>query len=227
MTSASVWASYTLATRLGRCPSDGHLCYYEDRLKKKTQLLLFRPGPENEQQASSYFRKSIKKHGIFCCRRHCPRFFCWLGTGSLSLLVDSPVLCVLRVSRVWCVSHVSWRLHCFCCLFLLIVFVDLDACVVGDQGLDFAWSARGFLSRNVFLFVSTYRRRGDWCPCGDNRRREMSFVVILTTPSQRSCCVRWWGRLVASRQIVAMASLVAFEVFALQGSGVTCWERRW
>ncbi len=39
-------------------------------------------------------------------------------------------------------------------MFLLIVFVDPDARVVGDQGLDFARSAQGFLSRNGLLFVS-------------------------------------------------------------------------
>jgi hypothetical protein len=47
-----------LASSQERCPSDGHLCHYEDHLEKKTQLLLFRPGPENEQQA--YFRKFTK-----------------------------------------------------------------------------------------------------------------------------------------------------------------------
>jgi hypothetical protein len=46
-------------------------------------------------------------------------------------------------------------------LFLLIVFVDPDARVVGEQGLDFARSARGFLSRNVLLFVLTYSRCGN------------------------------------------------------------------
>ncbi len=162
-----------------------------------------------------------------CCCRRCSRLSCCLGTVSLTLLlVDLPALCALRVSRAWRVFHVSWRLRCFCCLFLLIVFVDPDACVVGDQGLDFARSARGFLSRNVLLFVSTYSRRGDWRPCNDNRRHKMSFVVILTMLSRRSCRVRWQGRLVASRRIVAMASFVAFEVFASQGSGVSCWERR-
>jgi hypothetical protein len=34
-------------------------------------------------------------------------------------------------------------------VFLLILFVDPDARVVGDQGLDFARSARGFLSHHV------------------------------------------------------------------------------
>jgi hypothetical protein len=150
-----------------------------------------------------------------CCRRS--RLSCCLGTVSLSLLVDSPALCVLRVLRAWRVFHVSWRLCCFCCLFLLIVFVNPDARVVGDQGLDFARSVWGFLSRNVLLFVSTYRHRGDWRPCDNNRRREMSLL---------SCCLCRRGRLVALRRIVTMASLFAFEVFALQGSGVSCWERR-
>jgi hypothetical protein len=40
-------------------------------------------------------------------------------------------------------------------LFLLIVFVDPDARVVGDQGLDFARSAQGFLFRNGLLFRRT------------------------------------------------------------------------
>ncbi len=161
-----------------------------------------------------------------CCCCCCLRLSCCLGMVSLSLLVNSPALCVLQVSRAWRVFHVSWRLRCFCCLFLLIVFVNPDAHFIGDQGLDFARSAQGFLSRNSLLFVSTYRRCGDWCPCDNNCCPKMSFVVIFTTPSQHSCCVRWQGRLVASRQIVAMASLVAFEVFALQGSGVSHWERR-
>ncbi len=161
-----------------------------------------------------------------CCCRCCSRLSCCLGTVSLSLLVNLPALCILRVSRAWCTFHVSWWLRCFCCLFLLIVFVNPDARVVGDQGLDFAWSARGFLSRNVLLFVSTYRRPGDWRPCDNNRRREMSFVVILTTLSRRFCCVCQQCRLVASRRIIVIASLFAFEVFASQGSGVSCWEQR-
>ncbi len=151
-----------------------------------------------------------------CCCRRCLRLSCCLGTMSLSLLVDLPALCVLRVSRAWRMFHMSWRLRCFCCLFLLIVFVDPNARVVGDQGFDFAWSAWGFLSRNVLLFVLTYRRCGDWHPCDNNRLRDISFVMMLTTLSRCSCCVHWQGRLVASRRIVAMASLVTCKVFALQ-----------
>ncbi len=136
-----------------------------------------------------------------CCFCRCLRLSCCLGTVSLSLLVDLAALCILRVSRAWHVSHVSWWLRCFYCLFLLIVFVNPDACVVGDQGLDFARSAWGFLSRNVLLFVSTYRRCDDWRPCNDNCCREMSFVVILTTLSWRSCHLHWQGRLVASSRL--------------------------
>ena len=164
---------------------------------------------------------------VFCCCCHpCLSLFCCLGTVSLSLLVDSPALCVLRVSRAWRVFHVSWRLRCFCCLFLLIVFVDPNARVVGDQELDFARSAQCFLLWNGLLFVLTYRHCGDWHPCNNNCCREMSFVVILMTPSQCSCRVSWQGRPVASRGIVVRASLIAFDVFVLQGSGVSRWERR-
>ncbi len=162
-----------------------------------------------------------------CCCCCCSRLSCCLGTVSLSLLVDSPALCALRVSRAWRVFHVSWWLRCFSCLILLIVFVDPNARIVGDQGLDFAQSARGFLSRNVLLFVSTYRRRDDWRPCDDNCHRKMSFVVILRTLSRCSCRVRQQGRLVASRRIITMASLFAFKVFASRGSGVSRWEWRW
>ena len=164
---------------------------------------------------------------VFCCCCHCcSRLSCCLGTVSLSLLVNSPALCVLWVLRLWCVFHVSWRMRCFCCLFLLIVFVDPNARVVGDQGHDFARYAWCFLSRNGLLFVLTYRRCGDWHPCNNNRRWEMSFVVILTTPSRLSCRVRQQVCLVASRQIVAMAFLVAFKVFVLQGFGASCWKWR-
>ncbi len=161
-----------------------------------------------------------------CCCCCCSRLSCCLGTVSLSLLVNLPALCIVPVSRVWCVFHVSWRLRCFCCLFLLIIFVDPDARVVGDQGLDFAQSAWGFLSRNGFLFVLTYMRHGYWSPCDDNCHREVSFVVILTMLLRHFCRVCRQGRHVASRQIVTMASLVAFELFSLQGSGVSCWEWR-
>jgi hypothetical protein len=65
------------------------------------------------------------------------------------------------VARVRRVPHVMRM-----CLFLLLVFifVDPDACVVGDQGHVFARSAQGFLSRKGLLFVSTYRRCGDDAP---------------------------------------------------------------
>jgi hypothetical protein len=75
------------------------------------------------------------------------------------LVAASQLACVVRttsVARVMRVPHVMAA-----ALFLLIIFVDPDARVVGDQGLDFARSARGFLSRNGLLFVSTYRRRSD------------------------------------------------------------------
>ncbi len=44
MTSASVWASFTLAPRLGRCSSDGYLHYYKDHLKKRLDFSCFGQG---------------------------------------------------------------------------------------------------------------------------------------------------------------------------------------
>ena len=76
----------------------------------------------------------------------------------------SRLACVVRtasVARVTRVPRVMVAALFLLLVFLLIVFVDPDARVVGDQGLDFARSARGFLSRNGLLSVSTYRRRGD------------------------------------------------------------------
>ncbi len=161
-----------------------------------------------------------------CCCRRCSRLSCCLETVSQLPLVDLPVLCVLRVWRAWRVFHVSCRLRCFCCLFFVDRFCRSRRSRRGDQGLDFARSAWGFLSKNGLLSVSTYKGCGDWRPCDDNRRHEMGFVMILTTLSRRFCRVCQRGRLVASRQIVAMASLFAFEVFASRGSGVSRWERR-
>ncbi len=72
--------------------------------------------------------------------------------------------CVVRtasVARVTRVTRVMAAALFVLLDFLLIVFVDPDPRVVGDQGLDFARSARGFLSRNCLLSVSTYRRRDD------------------------------------------------------------------
>ena len=165
---------------------------------------------------------------VFCCCCHCClRLFCCLGTVSLSLPVELPVLCVLWVSCAWCMFHMSWWLCCFCCLFLLIVLVDPNTCVVGDQGHDFVRSAQGFLSRNGLLFVSTYRRCGNWRPCNDNCCCGINCVVILMMPSQCSCHVCRQGCLVVSRRNVAMAPLLAFKVFVLQGFGASCWEWHW
>ncbi len=71
----------------------------------------------------------------------------------------SQLACVVRTASVARVTHVPRVMAA--ALFLLIVFVDPDARVVGDQGLDFARSDQGFLSRNVLLFVSMYRHCGD------------------------------------------------------------------
>ncbi len=74
-------------------------------------------------------------------------------------VVASRLACIVRTAGVARVTRIPRVMAAV--LFLLIVSVDPNARVVGDQGLDFARSARGFLSRNGLLFVSTYRRRGD------------------------------------------------------------------
>ncbi len=106
-------------------------------IKKKTQLLLFRPGLEYKQQASSYFRKSTKITWCFAvvvvaactcfvvwgqCPCRCQQLACVTRTASVARLT--------RVPRVMAAAF-----------FLLIVFVDPDTCVIGDQGHDFARSA--------------------------------------------------------------------------------------
>ena len=65
-----------------------------------------------------------------------------------------------------------------------------------SDAFAFARSAWGFLLRKGLLFVSTYMRCSDWrcyddscCCCG------MSIVVMLTMPSQHSCCTCRQGRL--------------------------------
>ena len=156
--------------------------------KKRLNFSCFgQAGPENEQQA--YFRKFTKITWYFAvvvaaaraCFVVCGRCPCrcqWLDC----VVCTASVLHVTRVPGVMAAA-----------LFLLLVFVDPDACVVGDQGLDFAQSAWGFLSRNSLLFVLVYRCCSDWCPCNDNRPCEMSLVVILTMLSQCSCRVCWQG----------------------------------
>ncbi len=82
-----------------------------------------------------------------------------LLSGDGVPVAASRLACVVRtasVARVTRVPHVMAA-----ALFLLLVFVDPNAWVVGDQGLDFARSAQGFLSRNGLLFVLTYRHCGN------------------------------------------------------------------
>ena len=71
------------------------------------------------------------------------------------------IVCTASVARVTRVPRVMVAALFLLLVFLLIIFVDPDARVVGDQGLVSARSVRGFLSRNGLLSVSTYRRRGD------------------------------------------------------------------
>ena len=86
----------------------------------------------------------------------------------------SRLACVVRtasVVRVTRVPRVMAAALFFVACFLLIVFVDSDARVVGDQGLDFARSARGFLSRKGLLFVSMHGS------CGDDTTATIIIVV--------------------------------------------------
>ena len=146
---------------------------------------------------------------VFCCRCcRCLRLFCCLGTVSLSLAVNSPVLCVLWVSRVWRMFHVSWRLRCFCCLLLLIVFVDPNARIVGDQGLDFPnlleVSCRGMAS---CLFWRT-------------------GVALIDTPAMMIIVARWVLLWYSRRPPDALVMFVGEAVLWHQG-GLLPWPLSW
>ena len=82
-----------------------------------------------------------------------------LLSGDSVPVAASWLACIVRTASVARVTRIPRVMVAV--LFLLIVFVDPDARVVGEQGLDFARSARGFLSRNVLLFVLTYSRCGN------------------------------------------------------------------
>jgi hypothetical protein len=107
----------------------------------------------------SFFLWGIHQDGICCC---CPsRLLCFIGDSVPD--AAGRLACAVRaasVARVTRVPHVTAAALVFAASFCLF-FVDPDARVIGDQGHVFAPSARGFLSREGFLFVSTRRSCGD------------------------------------------------------------------
>jgi hypothetical protein len=62
-----------------------------------------------------------------------------LLSGDGVPVAASQLACVVRTVSVARVTRVprAMAAACFCCLFLLIVFDDPGARVIGDQGLDF------------------------------------------------------------------------------------------
>ena len=202
MTSLSVWASFTSSPESRTLSTWWASLLLRRPSEKKTWLLLFWPGPENKQQASSYFRNPTKKVWNLLLLPLSSHSSCCLGRVSLALPVDLPTLLVPWVTRAWCAFHLSWWL----CLFLLHVlafFVDPDARIIGDQEHEFARSAWCFPFRGSprFMVAFTRLRHNDWRTCNDNSGCKISFAMWLKTPSRRSCRVHWQGSPVAGIKV--------------------------
>ena len=126
--------------------------------KRFVGLLLRESESKTTSQPTFVFLCGIHQDGICCCRPL--RLLCFVGDGVPG--TASQLACavraasgarVTRVPRVMAAALVFAACFCF--------FVDPDTRLGGDQGHAFAQSARGFLSWNGLLFVSTYRSCGD------------------------------------------------------------------
>ena len=116
------------------------------------------------------------------------RVFVWLVVTTVAAIVM--VVHVVRTINVVVVVIVVREIFFAC-------FVIDSTFVTGDPGHELAWYAWGnpFKGPPVSWLRSLLLRRGNWRCYDDSFCRGVSIVVMLTTPSQRSCCVCQRGSL--------------------------------
>ncbi len=196
-------------TSLSFCPSD--LTWLSMiRLAKDTTTT---------QPAFNFFYQNEDGNFCLCCCHPSLRLFCCCFEWCQLIVC---VACQVGVTRMTRGASVMW-LHFFIvfCKFFIVCFdAELNVLVAGDLRHEFAWSAWGFffiVSPGSWLQLLCLHH-GNWCSFDNDCHCRMSIVVILTTSSRRLCCVRWQGRLVASRLIttallVALKELLSWERF--------------